>query len=214
MDSTPNYRTTWDSIVESPDKAAATRQHLASFLTESPECEDLLDRLMSRFRGVRVENDHLQVDFLNYLDDLDTLCLNPPYLDTDPPADLPPSLLAVLRVHNDVWWGDGAESIGFSGVSDGVFGGSGGWDPSYLEDDDEFLAQVTEAGLHASDVHGLCDFGQDWLIWHPVERGPRDEPTVYYVSHEGGDPQRYGYADEFGFGAMLLRMMVDSIVDD
>src|SRR5512142_730349 len=107
---TSEYLIRWAGIVEAPDPVAATRAHLAGVLAGSPECDRVLDLLMTRFRAVRVAEGKLRIVFVEGDPDDDEddeddyrevlVELSPPYLDPDPPAGLPASVLTVLRHHN------------------------------------------------------------------------------------------------------------------
>ena len=206
-----DHEASWPKIVESRDPKAAATAHLA-FLADSDECRQLLDALMERFVEVRLADQKLEVVLRDGRDSVDgerVIRLAPPFLGEA--ADRPPSVVDVIRVHNGIEWEAGGGGwFGFYHSESG-FGGSGGWDCEALEeaaeDNAEFLAQLAAAGLGPEDVEGCCDFGQNWLIWHPAEQNTRGEPTVYFVSHDDCVAQPVVSARELGFGPLLLRVL-------
>jgi hypothetical protein len=216
------YLRRWAEIVEAPDPVAATRTHLAAVLTASPECGRLLDLLMSRFRAVRVEASRLRIVFAEGdPDDREEerrealVELSAPYLDPDPLVDLPASVVEVLRHHNGIEWeASGGGYYGFCGLGAHGFLGSGNWEPECLTENDEnaeLLAGLAAVGLSEDDVDGCCDFGQNWLVWHPIEPNRLGEPSVWFVSHGDCVARRVTKADDLAYGQLLLRVMVQSI---
>jgi hypothetical protein len=206
-----DHEASWLKIVESHDPKAAMTAHLA-FLADSDECRQLLDSLMAQFVEVRLADQKLELVLRDgkYGDDEERLIrFAPPFMGEA--ADTPPSVVDVIRVHNGIEWEAGGGGwFGFYHSESG-FGGSGGWECEALEeaaeDNAEFLAQLAAAGLGPEDVEGCCDFGQNWLIWHPAEKNTRGEPTVYFVSHGDCVAEPVASARELGFGPLLLRIL-------
>jgi hypothetical protein len=212
-----SYEATWRSIVDSPDAKVAIRQHLA-FLAESDECERLLDALVALFVSVRISGGRLEV-VLRY-PDFDHDCVVKFAAPYDGPAEgVPASVVKVVRIHNGIV----AESFGggwfgFWGFADGAFVGSGGWEYEALEEAEDdnavFLDRLREAGLGPEDVQSPCEYGQNWLIWNPVEKNALGEPTVYFVSHGDCVATPVAGARDVAFGPLVLRVLAQGIADE
>jgi hypothetical protein len=122
----------------------------------------------------------------------------------------------VARVHNGIGWeSPGGGGFGFSGWRDGRFSGCG-WEYHALtearEGNAEFLAELAAAGLRPRDVLGASEYGQNWLIWHPVRRNGLGEPALYFVSHEDCVARPVAAADNLSFGPLLLSVMGQEIL--
>ncbi len=206
----------WRDIVASDDQTAAVTRHLR-FLTGSPACEELLDELMATFVEARVDDDALELVF-RYAE-FDEECVISCDLPHSGVADgVPASVADVVRVHNGIGWESiGGGGFGFWGLQDGVFVGGGGWESKALTEaaarNAVFLAQLADAGLTHADVICPCEFGQNWLIWHPVEQNLRGEPVLYFVSHGDCVATPVEAARELAFGPLLLRVMAQDILD-
>ncbi len=204
----------WLTIVESRDPKAAVTAHLA-FLADSGECRQLLAALMERFVEVRRAGRKLELVLRDGADEERVISFAPPFVGEA--GDRPPSVVDVIRVHNGIEWEAGGGGwFGFYHSESG-FGGSSGWECELLEeaaeDNADFLAQLAAAGLGPEDVEGCCDFGQNWLIWHPAEKNTRGEPTVYFVSHDDCVARPVAGARELGFGPLLLRILAWDVLD-
>jgi hypothetical protein len=210
-----DHETTWRAMVDGADQRVAVREHLR-FLTGSPECERLLDDLMTQFVTARLAGERLELVFRyrKYDDeDLEVVC-GPPYLGEV--EGVPPSVVEVIRVHSAMGWESlGGGGVGFYGSAQHGFGGAGGWETEALEeaeeDNTEFLAGLATAGLTPEDVPGCCDYGQNWLIWNPVEKNALGEPPVYFVSHGDCVATPVKAARDLAFGPFFLRLMVQDI---
>lgn len=212
----PDYLTTWRNIVSSDDLPKAVREHLG-FLADSEESRQLLDELVRGLVGARIARDELELVFqyAEYADEQCVVTCGAPYEgDT---GDVPPSVTEVARVHNGIGWESfGGGGFGFWGFEDGVFTGGGGWEPEALEEAEVrnkvFLEQLREAGLTPGDVVSPSDYGQNWLIWNPVEKNLRGEPTVYFVSHGDCVATPVVRARDLAFGPLILHIMTQDIL--
>lgn len=213
-----DHEASWLAIVGSSDPKAAMAAHLA-FLTDSDECRQLLNALMEQFVEVRLADQKLELVLRDrrYGDDEERVIgFAAPFLGDA--SGTPPSVVDMIRVHNGIEWEAGGGGwFGFYHSESG-FGGSGGWEHDALEeaaeDNAEFLAQLAAAGLGPEDVQGCCDFGQNWLIWHPAEKNTRGEPVVYFVSHGDCVAVPVAGARELGFGPLILRVLAWDVLDD
>jgi hypothetical protein len=207
----------WRDIVDSADPKASLARHLA-FLTASDDCRKLLERLLARLRRVQTAGDrlHLVFEYVEYPDKECVVVCLAPY--DGPAGDVPPSMLVVARVHNGIWWEyGGGGGIGFNGLSpDGVPGG--GWEYEALTDaaqeNAEFLARLDAAGLGPEDVESPGDYGQNWLIWDPVQLNALGEPVLYFVSHGDCVAVPVDEARDLPYGPQLLRLMVQDILGE
>jgi hypothetical protein len=210
---------TWQAIVDAPDQATALRAHLAGLLARDDTDQGLLDDLMRQFRGARLADGRAIAEFVirEFEDDEDPaeVHFSEPY--QGPTDGIPPTVLDVLRVHNGFGWEDfGGGGQGFNGYGEDGRVDSGGWDWHYLEEgrnSARFREQVEAAGLGLRDVVSPIEAGQDWIIWHPVERNALGEPMLYYVSHESCDPEPMHWTDKLTFGQVLLRRMVSAFCE-
>jgi hypothetical protein len=205
----------WRAIAGSADPRAALTRHL-SVLTNSDECESLLARLLERLRRVEIADDqlHLVFEYVEYPDEECVVMCDAPY--DGPDGEVPPSMLAVARVHNGIGWEyGGGGGIGFNGVSDGAVPG-GGWEYDALTDAEaenaEFLGRLAAEGLGPEDVESPGDYGQNWLIWDPVQRNVLGEPVLYFVSHGDCVAVPVTEARDLPYGPQLLRLMVQDIL--
>jgi hypothetical protein len=207
----------WEALVDADDQRATVMAHLSQFAS-TPECHEMLARLMERFERVELDDERLVLVF-TYAEYPDTECLVTCDVPYDGPAgDVPASTLAVARVHNGfVWEYEGGGWIGFNGVSDGVVQG-GGWEWQALTEAAEanavFLERLAAAGLKPLDVDSPSDYGQNWLIWDPTERNALGEPVLLFVSHEDCEAVPVVEARDLPFGAVLLRLMVQDILGE
>jgi len=142
----------------------------------------------------------------------------PPYAgDT---GGAPRSVGEVVRTHNGIGWESlGGGGFGFIGFyDDGCFVGGGGWEPEALteapEENRVFLDQLDAAALTPADVVSPSDYGQNWLIWHPVEKNVHGEPVVYFVSHGDCVATPVTRARDLTFGPLLLAVMVQEILGE
>jgi hypothetical protein len=205
----------WRELVASDDLTAGFRRHLA-FLVDSPESEMWLSDLLGGLVTARIENDTLELVFqyAEYDDETCVVTFGPPYAgDT---GDAPASVGEVARVHNGIGWESlGGGGFGFIGFDGGCFVGGGGWEAEALteaaDENRAFLDQLAEAGLTVDDVVSLSDYGQNWLLWHPVEKNVHGEPTVYFVSHGDCVATPVSRARDLPFGPLMLAMMVQEI---
>jgi hypothetical protein len=212
-----DHLTVWKAIVDSADQRAAVARHLR-VLTASDKDRELLDRLMERFRRAEVSDsdNQLHLVFESVESDECVVECSAPY--SGPDGDVPPSMLAVARVHNGMGWEyGGGGGIGFDGISEGGVCG-GGWESDALTDAEdenaEFLGRLAAAGLDARDVPSPGDYGQNWLIWDPTDRNALGEPVLYFVSHGDCIAQPVTEARDLPYGSQLLRLMVQDILDE
>jgi hypothetical protein len=56
------------------------------------------------------------------------------------------------------------------------------------------------------------DYGQNWLIWHPIEKNAHGEPTVYFVSHGDCVATPVTRARDLAFGPLMLAIMAQEIL--
>jgi hypothetical protein len=203
----------WVAIVADADPAAAVGRHL-SFLVRTPECERLLNTLMANFLRARATSETLELVFrYAEFDDEAVMELRRPY--SGDTGDAPPSVAEVVRVHQGIGWeSPGGGGIGFAGVRNG----SWNWEPRALEEagerNREFLRELNQAGLTVEDVQGAFDYGQNWLIWHPVRRNALGEPALYFVSHGDCVAVEVTGAADLTYGQVLLRLMVQNITGE
>lgn len=205
----------WRAIIDSTDPQAALARHLG-FLAASDECRQLLERLVGRLRRVETADNrlHLVFEYVEFPGEECVVECGAPY--DGPDGDVPPSMLAVARVHNGIDWEyGGGGSIGFYGISDGAVL-CGGWESEALTDaaeaNAEFLARLDAAGLTPEDVASPGDYGQNWLIWDPVQRNALDEPVLYFVSHGDCVAEPVTEARDLAYGPQLLRLMAQDIL--
>jgi hypothetical protein len=209
-----DHEAAWRAIVDSADQAAAVRAHL-TFLTGAAEDERLLDEVMTQFVAARTEAGNLVLVFRyrEFDEELELEC-GPPFRGVA--EGDPPSVVEITRVHCSMGWESyGGGGVGFYGSAEYGFGGSGGWDDTFLEDAAEdnagFLAGLATAGLSAEDVPGCCDYGQNWLIWNPAEKNALGEPPIFFVSHGDCVARPVKAARDLPFGPFFLRLMVQGI---
>jgi hypothetical protein len=186
----------WRALVDEPSPAGAVRAHLASFLVRADEDQHLLDHVMRRFRAVRLASRDLAFEFTDAYDTHPVLVRSsPPY--TGPTGDIAPTVQAVIRVHNGFGWTEyGGGATAFYGYEMDGRPSSGGFESEYLEECDadcDFLTAVRAAGLELDEVAAPFDAGQ------------------YYLSHEGGDPERIDETDHLSLGQVLLRRLADAV---
>jgi hypothetical protein len=212
-----DYLAAWQRLIDSDDRTGALTRHLA-FLAGSPESDRQLSALLASLVDVRIAEERLELVFQYAEFDYEcVVSFKPPYLgDT---SDAPASLTDVVRVHNGIGWhSPGGGSFGFSGFVDGCFVGGGGWEWEALldaeEDNEDFLNQLSAAGLTAEDVVSPSDYGQNWLIWHPVEKNLRGEPAIYFVSHGDCVANAVTRAKDLAFGPLLLAIMAQEILGE
>ncbi len=211
-----DYLADWQRLVNADDRTAALTEHLA-FLTDSPESDSRLAALLNALVDVRVAGERLELVFTyaKYDDEECVVELDAPYAgDT---SDAPASVAEVARVHNGIGWESlGGGGFGFNGFADGVFVGGGGWEPEALteaaDDNAALLGQLAEAGHTVDDVVSPSDYGQNWLIWHPLEKNLHGEPAVYFVSHGDCVAVPVTRAVDLRFGPLLLAMMAQEIL--
>jgi|KBSSwiStaDraftv2_1062776.scaffolds.fasta_scaffold325217_3 hypothetical protein len=210
-----DYLTAWQRLIDSGDRTGALTRHLA-FLTGSPESDRQLSALLANLVDARIAEERLELVF-RYAE-FDRECVvsfeSPYFGDT---SDAPASVADVVRVHNGIGWeSPGGGGFGFIGFVDGCFVGGGGWESEALldaeEDNRDFLDQLSRAGLTADDVVSPSDYGQNWLIWHPVEKNLRGEPAIYFVSHGDCVATAVARANDLAFGQLLLAIMVQEIL--
>ncbi|GIH02209.1 hypothetical protein Rhe02_02760 [Rhizocola hellebori] len=210
------YLAAWQRLIDSDDRAGALTRHLA-FLVDSPESEGRLSALLEKLIDVRIEEQRLELVFgYEQFDDECVVSLESPYFgDT---SDAPASVAEVARVHNGIGWESlGGGGFGFSGFDDGCFLGGGGWEAEALteaaQENKDFLDELDAAGLTVDDVVSPMDYGQNWLIWHPVKTNSRGEPALYFVSHGDCVAREVTRARDLAFGPLLLAIMAQEILD-
>ena len=212
----PDFLDAWRNMVSSEDLPTAVREHLG-FLTDSEECRQLLDELLSRLVGADIAGDELELIFqyAEYPDEECVVTFDAPYAGST--SEAPPSVTEVVRVHNGIGWESlGGGGFGFRGFNEDVFIGGGGWESEALEEAEDsnsrFLEQLHEAGLTHHHVVSPSNYGQNWLIWNPAEKNLRGEPTVYFVSHGDCIAAPVERARDLAFGPLILRIMAQDIL--
>jgi hypothetical protein len=212
-----DFPVSWNAMTEGGDSAAKVREHLR-FLARSPEDEKILDDLMDVFIAARLGEYGLDLVFryAEYDDECEIRCSQP--FPGTVSGNLPRSLADVVATHNGIAWSYlGGGSIGFFGIfgHDRIAGG--GWESDALleapEENAEFLAELTAAGLGPDDVVSPFDYGQNWLIWHPARTNEIGEPALYFVSHGDCEAVPVRSAASLGVGQVLLRLMAQDILD-
>jgi hypothetical protein len=212
-----DYLAAWQRLIDCDDRTGALTRHLA-FLAGSPESDRQLSALLASLVDARISPQRLELVFQHA--ELDHECVvsfKPPYFgDT---SDAPASVTDVVRVHNGIGWRSlGGGGFGFSGFVDGSFVGGDGWEWEALldaeEENEDFLNQLSAAGLSAEDVVSPSDYGQNWLIWHPVETNLLGEPTIYFVSHGDCVARAVTRAKHLAFGPLLLAIMAQEILGE
>lgn len=117
-------------------------------------------------------------------------------------ADVPKSHRVVCALHNGLrFTSPGSKRLGLalSGVVGGVLDGAEVVE-ALEERDSAWLATMKKKGMG---VQSPLFTEQDWYVFDPTRRGKGREPSVRFVSHEGGEPEAASPEDALGFEIFL-----------
>ena len=204
------------SLETAPDQRSALFEYLKPLLTQSPECEKLLERLLEGFQELSLSGDGgFEFSFSDTREDEEyTVTFLEPFTGT-PDESVPSSMIDFCRVHNGVEW-TGYLDSGFNGLTDNGEVASGGWECEALEEAEksnaDFLKKLKDAGLEVDDVPGPFDYGQNWLILHPGEKNKIGESRLYFVSHGDCKAVPVKAAENLRWGPIVLRVMVQNML--
>ena len=216
---TPRHLLAWQELLASESPAQAVRNYLDGFLTQSDECKDLLDKIMTHFKQVSINGEELQMVFESQYKTESLIRLKPPY-DKDVEG-YPASFMRVIKVHNGISWkAGGGGYFGFGGFEydeddDEVRFNGSSFESDCLEEGDKesFLDALDDKGLSIEDVISPMDYGQNWIIWNPLKKNKVKEPELCFVSHEDCAVAPIKKAKDLHFGPFFLRVIYLNIVD-
>ncbi|MCG6194593.1 WGR domain-containing protein [Leptospira sp. FAT2] len=210
-----NYLETWKSIVNASEPKEALRSHF-QFLTETEECKELLDKIVSKIDQIYIENDQF-VFTLPWHHDEETavhIRWNAPYLGNIH-SSVPYSLAKFVSNFNGVGFhhdNDDFATLSIQGVS--AYGenrparivGDGGWEEEILEEGDDWWINplvVVEKDYGDVQSFGAFDESQNWYVFHPFIKNKLGEPAIASVYH--GSCEMEGEIVRFGMGGFILR---------
>ncbi len=188
----------WRQIVAGDN--SALRQYLSLF---GPKQEDhmVIARIIKRFHRAEIVDDCLIVSLVPLYDgeeDEDNateVTFSKPYggLGIE---ELPTSVIEACKIANGVSF-ESTEGgyLGFMGIEDECFIGSGSWDSGLFEEDE------------IEGLWGAMDYGQNWICFNDKQINKLGEPQLYFISHEGGAPKAIKKANTLSFGQITLRVI-------
>jgi predicted DNA-binding WGR domain protein len=164
------YREEWEKIVTAADKPQALAEHF-SYLADTPEqvetLRGLLQQIMDKCAGVKIEDDMLVMTF----DDDNEINASAPLAKINP--KYPKTFQAVLQKHAHIHWEENMFDLAEIDVGD-----------IGIEDED-----LAEYGIKSVfNLTGcIWDYSDCWFF-HPKKKNSYGEPQLVFLDHEGGDP--------------------------
>ena len=180
----------WNTIATAANPADAVRAHLETLLAETDDDRAVLDRLMSRFTTVEVD-DHGAIVSFRYVeyDEVVPVRFSLPGEMTEPIR----SLQAIVTKHGGI-------AASCLGGGDIAFPGA-----NSVED---FLAN----GDAFPDTPMIVfDVGQNIMVGHPTEQNARGEPTLYFIDHEDGQAVELEGAAQLTAAQVYLRLLTQHL---
>lgn len=196
--STDGIMALWKQIVAGDNNAL--RQYL-SLLGPNQEDQMVIAKIIKRFRKADIADASLIVSLVPLYDgeededNVTEITFSKPY---EGPLieELPASVMEACKIANGVSFESaGGGYLGFMGIDDGCFVGSGGWDSGLFEEDE------------IEGLWGAMDYGQNWICFNDKQTNKLGEPQLFFVSHEGGEPKAIKKANALSFGQVTLRVI-------
>ncbi|MDR1315868.1 MAG: WGR domain-containing protein [Spirochaetales bacterium] len=165
-----SYRAEWEKIVHAADKPRALTEHF-KYLADTAEQEKtlhgLLQQIMNKCAGVKIEDDKLVITF----DGENEITASSPLAKINP--KYPKTFQAVLRKHAHIHWGENMFDLAEIDVGD-------------IGIEDEELAEYGIKSVF--NLTGcIWDYSDCWFF-HPKKKNKSGEPQLVFLDHEGGEP--------------------------
>lgn len=198
----PTIMKLWEKIVNG--ESDSLRKYLSLF---GPNQADrlVISRIIDRFRKAEITGEGEEQKLLVFLtplwedeeneDYITDITFSKPY-EGAIVAGLPTSVIEACKIANGVEFESaGGGCLGYIGIVHGSFVGSGNWDPGCFDDEE------------IEGLEGAMDYGQNWICFNDLKKNKLGEPQLYFVSHEGGEPEVIKKANALSFGQVTLRVI-------
>jgi len=217
---TSKYVDDWKALCAAENPSEAFFNHF-SFLASTDEDREILQQLSENVLNITTEEPYEKLivklkysseDFENYTVEMEC---GAPFTGT-PQEDVPKSYVKTSQVHNGICFESlGGGWIGFSGINKKGNVAGGNWEPEFLEEggNEDFLEALEEKKLSASDVFGIIDYGQNWILSDPLKKTTYKERGYLFMSHEDCEAVTMEAANMLQFGSVLLRVFGQIILD-
>jgi predicted DNA-binding WGR domain protein len=200
-----DHASRWNAIAgkTGKDLVAALEQEWA-FMCETPKCTPVLAHLLTKVKSASVADGKLAVVFDDQYDGETTVTCSPPA--SGKIDQWPKSWQKFMTVYDGVEMDSNLDvPTYFNGTS-----GSNAFEQEYVEEVEPELYEKARAKEIEFEVP--FDLGQDWVVANPFKKNKLGEPTLYFVSHEGGGFDE-PYQGNLGLPAVWLRLMTQHITD-
>lgn len=164
------YLDLWKTLVAADNIPAALIQHF-DYLVDDPRFHPMLKNLMGEAETISYTEDRLTIQFRNR-----KTCIHAYAPLETPPEHYPATFRQILKHHRLIEFDPYYIALG----EHHNFNDDDGW---Y----DAIRCSVLAEWVKPEQlVCPLWDYSDCWL-YHPLEKNVSGEPTLYYLSHEGGD---------------------------
>jgi Leucine-rich repeat (LRR) protein len=185
----------WKAIAAAEDRHAALIEHFW-YLADAPGFEPVLEAVMKAVVDVTVNDKENAEGLILHFPGNEKLYAYAP--DPAPSESYPQSFRNVLLRHSELHLENAIITLG----DHGLFDEGDGWYGA-LENEG---SDLVEFGLDTI-LSPMSDYSDLWL-YHPGVKNAYGEPTLYYLSHEGGDiddPQ------DWNIGSLFLVRAADTL---
>ncbi|MBE8399900.1 TPR end-of-group domain-containing protein [Leptospira borgpetersenii] len=217
-----DYLTTWNAVLEAPDRKKALRSHF-EILTETEQCAEILDEIVSKIEEIYIENDQFVFTLPWHYDEETKVHIrwNAPYIGRIH-SSVPHSMAKFVTNFNGVSFHHDnddfatlyVEGIRVYGKKTARVARDGGWEEEILEEgDDWWIAplEILEQDFEDVQCFGAFDEGQNWFVFHPVVKNRFGELAITTVSHESCEMDEA--VVRYGMGGFILREIASWILD-
>ncbi|PJZ58834.1 WGR domain-containing protein [Leptospira barantonii] len=217
-----NYLETWNRIVESSEPKEALRSHF-QVLTETEECKEVLNQIVSKIEDIYVENDQFVFTLPWHYDEETKVHIrwSSPYLGKIHPS-VPGSTAKFVSVFNGVSFNHDnddfanlyVEGVRPYGEKSARVEGDGGWEEEILEEGEDWWIsplEIVEKDFGDVQCFGAYDECQNWFVFHPIVKNKFGELGITTVSHESCELDET--VVRYGMGGFVLREIASWILD-